>query len=390
MVDMDVHAPGSSTAQAIRPGRRRCGPSGPHRQTAVRSARAPQPPAVCPEPRRRQPPPSLLAASGVALALMLGGCGAERAAPLAPLNIDPARVSVSGMSSGAYMAQQLHLAYADRIHGAALLAGGPYGCARGDLQIALGGCMAPPPDALPDVSALAASVRAKAADGALSPIEALAGDRVLVWHGSLDTTVSEPVSRAAAELYRSLHEAVVVLEDFDDPVAHVLPAAGQGGDCSVAASPYVAACGIDLAGEVIRTLHPESAEPAEAPSGTLRTFDAALLADDEQPGAAEGYVYVPQACEQGARCGLHIALHGCQQDAASIGQAFVAGAGYNRWADAANLVVLYPQAQASYMPLNPKACWDWWGYTGPDYDTRSGAQMRWIAAMARALGAPLD
>jgi poly(3-hydroxybutyrate) depolymerase len=324
------------------------------------------------------------------LTLLLAGCAEQRPPPLPALNIDPARVSVSGMSSGAYMAQQLHLAFADRIHGAALLAGGPYGCARGDLQIALGGCMVPPAEALPDVPALAASVRSRAGSGALAPIEALAGDRVLVWHGSLDATVSEPVSRAAAELYRQLHEAVVVTEDFDDRVAHVLPTTGEGGDCSVAAAPYVAACGIDLAGELIRALHPDTGAAPDAPSGTLRSFDAASLAEGDPPGATEGFVYVPEACRQGERCGLHIALHGCQQDAASIGEAFVSAAGYNRWADAAKLVVLYPQTRASYLPLNPKACWDWWGYTGPDYDTRSGAQMRWIAAMSRALGAPLD
>jgi poly(3-hydroxybutyrate) depolymerase len=349
----------------------------------------PPTPAAAPDPRRRLPPPATLAASGLGLALSLAACSASPPA-LPTLHIDPARVSVSGLSSGAYMAQQLHLAFADRIHAAALLAGGPYGCARGDLQIALGGCMTPPAEALPDVVALAASVRSKAASGALAPIEALAGDRVLVWHGRLDDTISEPVSRAAAELYRQLHEAVLVVEDFDDQVAHLLPTAGQGGDCHLASSPHVAACGIDLAGQVIRTLYPETPEAPEAADGTLRAFDAARLADGDPPGAAEGYVYIPKTCQQGASCGLHIALHGCQQDAASIGTAFVDGAGYNRWADAANLVVLYPQARSSYMPLNPKACWDWWGYTGPDHDTRRGPQLRWIAAMARALGAPLD
>nr|WP_282452869.1 PHB depolymerase family esterase [Lysobacter sp. CAU 1642] len=323
------------------------------------------------------------------LSLLLAGCAGEPPPALPRLNIDASRVSVSGMSSGAYMAQQFHLAHAEQVQGAALLAGGPYGCARGDLQIALGGCMAPPEEALPDVAALADTVRSRAAAGALAPVEALAGDRVFVWHGRDDDTVSAPVTRAAAALHRSLHEGTVVIEDFDDPVAHVLPTAGQGGDCSLAESPFIAACGIDLAGKVVRALHPDVPEAPDEASGELRLFDAAVLAAGDPPGADVGYLYVPAECAAGAACGLHIAFHGCQQDAAGIGDTFAAGAGFNRWADAAKLVVLYPQARASYVPLNPKACWDWWGYSGADYDTRQGAQIRWVARMVTALGLPL-
>ena len=44
-------------------------------------------------------------------------------------------------------------------------------------------------------------------------------------------------------------------------------------------------------------------------------------------------------------------------------------AGYNRWADGNRLIVLYPQARASwsFLAFNPRGCWDWWGYTGEDY-----------------------
>lgn len=343
---------------------------------------------VLPDSRRRLPPISV-AASGLGLALLFSGCAAAPEPPLPQFAIDPSRTSVSGMSSGAYMAQQLHLAFADRIGGAALLAGGPYGCAKGDLQTALGRCMMPPGGAGPDVEALAETVRERAAAGTLAPLDALTGDRVFVWHGQFDETVGQGVSRAAAALQRRINEGSVVVEDFDDPVAHLLPTTGQGGDCTRAQPPYIAACGIDLAGKAIRALYPDTPAPGDGASGTLHRFDAAAFADGDSPGAALGFVYVPVACAAGEPCGLHIALHGCQQDVGSIGEAFAEGAGFNRWADAAKLVVLYPQAAASYVPLNPKACWDWWGYTGEDYDTRSGVQLRWIAAMAAAIGAPL-
>ena len=85
---------------------------------------------------------------------------------------------------------------------------------------------------------------------------------------------------------------------------------------------------------------------------------------------------------------MHIALHGCTQDAGSIGKKFVQLAGYNRWADANHIVVLYPQTTASpFAPFNPKSCWDWWSYvTGSDsYVTKFGKQIAAIKAMLDAM-----
>ena len=83
-----------------------------------------------------------------------------------------------------------------------------------------------------------------------------------------------------------------------------------------------------------------------------------------------------------------VALHGCKQNADAIGETFVKDAGFNRWADAYGVAVLYPQTRASFAPLNPQACWDWWGYSGTDYDTRHGVQLRWLVNAVRALGLP--
>ena len=42
----------------------------------------------------------------------------------------------------------------------------------------------------------------------------------------------------------------------------------------------------------------------------------------------------------------------------------------------------------SGVAANPKACWDWFGYTGADYATRDGVQLRWLVATVTALGRP--
>ena len=110
-----------------------------------------------------------------------------------------------------------------------------------------------------------------------------------------------------------------------------------------------------------------------------------------------GFLYVPQACETGA-CRVHVALHGCRMSVEQIGERFVREAGYNRWADTNRLVVLYPQTTPrngagfrdwrwSFV-FNPRGCWDWWGYTGPQYANKAGPQIRALKAMVDRLAAP--
>jgi poly(3-hydroxybutyrate) depolymerase len=332
----------------------------------------------------------LAAAIGLALAAALVGCGAAgRSEPAPALGIDAARVTVSGISSGAYMAHQVHIALNERIQGAALFAGGPYACAGGNLERALAECMAPEGPG-PDVDALAAVVSERAAAGTIDPLGALTGDRVFVFHGALDTTVGDNVARASAALYRALDPALAVAVDFDRAVAHTFPTPAAGGACDRAEPPYLGACGIDGAGLAFRALGlvAPDAEAADAPAGEWREFDQSAL---EAGGKAAyldavGLVYVPPGCAEGG-CGLHVVFHGCEQSLGKIGRTFAEGSGYARWADAARVVVAFPQARASFMPLNPKACWDWWGYTGAAYDTRNGAQIRVIANLIDALAA---
>eukprot|EP00003_Mantamonas_plastica_P023955 TRINITY_DN439_c0_g1_i2.p2 TRINITY_DN439_c0_g1~~TRINITY_DN439_c0_g1_i2.p2 ORF type:complete len:111 (+),score=24.94 TRINITY_DN439_c0_g1_i2:162-494(+) len=46
----------------------------------------------------------------------------------AGVNIDTSNISVSGISSGGYMAVQYHVAYSRYVKGAAVFAGGPWEC----------------------------------------------------------------------------------------------------------------------------------------------------------------------------------------------------------------------------------------------------------------------
>jgi poly(3-hydroxybutyrate) depolymerase len=329
----------------------------------------------------------------VAMAIALAACGEEPRPPLPPLAIDADRIAVAGLSSGAYMATQMHFAWSDRVRGAALFAGGPYGCAGGSLETALGPCIEGRPYS-PDPARLAALVRERAGAGELAPVVGLAGDRVYVLHGRNDAVVQASVTRASASVYAELAAesgGIALRWDGDRAFGHVMPTLDRGVDCIAGGAPYLGNCGFDAAGAALEWIYGKADGKAGDARGELLAFDQRAYLDAGQDAqlADTGYLYLPEHCAAGGACGLLVVFHGCEQNADKVGEAFVRDAGFNRWADVHRLAVLYPQTRSSYLPLNPKACWDWWGYTGPDYDTRRGAQQRWLAAAMAALGAPL-
>ena len=123
---------------------------------------------------------------------------------------------------------------------------------------------------------------------------------------------------------------------------------------------------------------------------------------------SSGWLYLPQACSAApGRCKLHVVFHGCQQGqsfvpagAPAIGQRFVAGAGYNRWAESNHIVLLYPQVLASAgvrrggpHQFNPLGCWDFWGYSQAGDALTTGVQRRFAwreAPQMRAVKAMVD
>src|SRR5882724_8023369 len=70
--------------------------------------------------------------AGLLLAGLFASLAAAAPAGLPAYGADPKQTSVSGLSSGAYMAVQLQVAYSASIIGAGVIAGGPYYCAAGN------------------------------------------------------------------------------------------------------------------------------------------------------------------------------------------------------------------------------------------------------------------
>jgi len=176
----------------------------------------------------------------------------------------------------------------------------------------------------------------------------------------------------------------------DKPAGHAMVTHNAGSACGVTEPPFINDCDYDAAGELLRFLLGPLSPPGIKPNGRLIAFDQKPFAGGNAYAlsmADEGYAYVPRECE-GVRCRVHVVFHGCRQGAETIGERFVRDAGYNRWADTNRLIVLYPQVVARYFWIyNPRGCWDWWGYTGTNYATKEGAQIRAVGKMVDRLSA---
>ncbi len=348
-------------------------------------------------------------AAAVGLGLAVDAAPGKAAERLGALPIDARQVSVAGFSSGAFMANQLHIAHSAGVMGAALVAGGLYGIAvegvtadgvTASAALATWRCMKLPfvRDQLPAHKAM---VDAFAAKGWIDPPSNLARARLYLFAGGSDAFVSSATVEKARDLYLALGvpEANITFEDRSGPAAtagHAWVTRGFGGACSANVPPFVNACGYDQAGAELKAIYGPDLKPA-APTATGRIvpFDQSEFVPGKAANAdglsSTGYLYVPRACEAGAagRCRLQVVLHGCTQSAETLGDVFYAHVGLDEWADANRIVVLYPQAHAttlSELPSglwrsglsapNPMGCWNWWGYGGDSrYLTKNGVQV---------------
>lgn len=347
----------------------------------------------------------LLPAILLALLATLSGCGEQHSTSLPALEAKRDATSVSGISSGAYMAGQFEMAHAKDVVGAAVIAGGPYGCSESlyadlipgpgtallNLTKAINGCMLNALQAfgVPDPAQLARRAEHLAEQGRIDPIADVKGDRVYLFTGKNDTTVSPAIVAAAQKFYEDIGvPAAQILYVSDIPAGHAFVTADRGPACDYTGKPYIVNCDYDQAGALLKHIYGALNAPVERAGGTFVLFDQ----DDFTEGLAnhglsdDGIAYIPEACRANAGCRVHIAFHGCGQNRTFVGDAFARDSGYARWADTNNLIVLFPQTAAT--PLNPQGCWDWWGYTGPEYLTRDAPQITAVYRMLERLAGP--
>lgn len=302
------------------------------------------------------------------------------------LRLDLSNVTVSGLSSGGYMATQFQLAHSDWVKGVGVLAAGPYYCAQGDITTALSQCVNKIEGEI-NLEKLYQQAEAYAKQGKIAPLSHMREAKVWLFHGTQDVRVSEQVSNLLHQQYQKWTDTLNITYVNDKPMAHLFPTVSNGVDCMQAESPYIGNCDYDAAGDMLSHLIDDLAAPDPVLSGNLYTIDQQRTAgENAKTLASEGFVYVPESCAQGEPCRAHISFHGCNQYADVVGDAYVTQTGINEWADDNHIVVLYPQTKKSlFMPLNPQGCWDWWGYSSNDYANRDGAQINAVKQMLVSL-----
>ena len=272
------------------------------------------------------------------LAFSIGASGVF--ASTQPLQLDLEHISISGLSSGGYMANQFHIAHSDWVNKVGIIAGGPYFCAQGSIKTALEHCVNKMVNPI-ELDSLNKQATKYATEKKIAPLSELKNSKVWLFHGQQDNKVLPAVSEA---LY-------------------------------------------DAAGAMLGFLFNQLAPRVSQPQGEVIELDQQRLGGQTADTLADkGYAYIPQSCASGETCSLHISFHGCNQNAQSIQQQYVEHSGLNNWADSNHMVVLYPQTKNStFLPLNPQGCWDWWGYADENYATQDGKQIQAVKQLANAL-----
>ena len=248
---------------------------------------------------------------------VLGGLGllaaplqAARAAEDLPrLGVTLPATSVSGLSSGAYMAGQIELAHSKDIVGAGIVAGGPFACAEtasGQLfpywpivmwqnaSQAANACMKVS-WGVPDAEKLAKRAKELAEDGKIDELSGLADDKVYLFSGNEDQTVERQVVEAAKRFYTAsgVPEGSVTLVEKEG--GHAFMTETEGTACGLSKEPYVSDCDYDQAKAILEWIYGTPlADPSPSPTGKFIIFDQSPFSQGVANGlAAEGVVYVP-------------------------------------------------------------------------------------------------
>ncbi|KAL4740600.1 Alpha/Beta hydrolase protein [Aspergillus similis] len=322
------------------------------------------------------------------------------AASLGTYNVDSDSVSISGFSSGGFMAAQLGIAYSDVFKvGFGVFAGGPFDCARNQPKIT---CMM---NNTPSIEIPTENIRLWSGKQ-IDNIGNLKSRKVYMQVGERDEIIGVNV---LSQLRNQLSSFLI--EEYTTHVvsrgaAHTFPtsfdSAGNN-ECGVSKPPFISDCGYDGAGEVLRWLYGRdslTSKNAGQLKGTIVEYEQTGEFGAGARGGAmgeKGYLYVPDNCRDGSSstvCRLHVALHGCCQSYDLIGNHFVENTGYNQWADTNDIIVLYPQTAVDNsshttwdgdVQANTLSCWDWIGMYGDDTDQKGGVQMEAIVNQVKRI-----
>lgn len=307
---------------------------------------------------------------------------AEEIPNLPKLKLDNDQTTVSGLSSGAFMAIQLQVAYSDYFKGVASFAGGIYGCAEGQINTATGQCMQNPNE-IETQKYIDKTIELEKKKK-ISPLTNLKGKNIYIFSGTKDSVVRLESAFRLKEFFDYFESNVSLNTNLASE--HGFPTLSEGQECDKKGEPWIQKCQFDGAGEALLNLYKDLKPPLENEiKKNLIKFSQREFLSLNNLMYEVGYIYIPNQCQKDSNthCRLHIAFHGCVQGPEYAQDIFPKNSGYNRWAEANNIVILYPSAKTGGLNLN--GCWDWYGYTGTNYLSKEAPQMKTIMKMISIL-----
>ena len=331
---------------------------------------------------------------------------ATKDAPALPgYQADLSQTTVSGLSSGGFMAAQFAVAYSATVAGAGIIAGGPYFCSGQPgrfpyipyLTNALTTCMNPGESqvAPPVASELLRAANDFARANLIDDTANLKRQRVYLFSGMKDRTVTRPVVEQVNQFYLLAGTPAAQIRFVDNVGAGhaILTDSSADKPCAVTESPFINDCDYTQARDILQHLYPDLLPSSSTLTGKVIAFNQrSFIKSSYSSMGNTGYAYIPAACNSES-CRVHVVFHGCLQTTQAIGDKFYTSTGYNPVADTNKIIVLYPQVEPSPIyPYNPKGCWDFWGYTSinpldPEFYRKSGTQMEAVKNMLDRLAA---
>ncbi len=220
---------------------------------------------------------------------------------------------------------------------------------------------------------------------------------VVLFNGRGDEMVYKKVMVETHKQLSEYIDADKLSTNFNTAAGHVWSI--DSGRCRCGQCPYgglenlecchVNNCGYDLSGAFMRATYGSRVKPRVAASSQLYWINQW---DYWRGGAPQNstvmewmMAYVPRRCQASpGQCKLHINYHGCVSPGWRPRIMWAQEINLNEYAEANDMIVLYPQAQGS--DNSGEGCWNWEAYVDDaDFDTRDGKQLGMVMRIAANL-----
>ena len=205
------------------------------------------------------------------------------------------------------MAVQLQVAFSQSTLGVGVVAGGPYGCADGNVYRAVRVCMNAfwgTADAADSVT----KINEHAANGHIDDPTHMEADRIYLFHGTADDTVARASMDALRQTYASLNVPDNQVDFVTDvPAGHGFVTQRGELSCNATGPDFLIDCDFDQAGDILGHLYPDLAPPTEPNEAGILPFNQAQYTQGASGMDAKAFVYIrkPVPPAHLAVCTLH-------------------------------------------------------------------------------------